>query len=141
MSHLLKAMYRQTRGPYNFSSWKTALAHYRNSFPKTYVYVSISACVFTVSTTVLFGVLLKVLSFVPFFRHFYLFDLCLEMPQLDALFQMSPVLLCRQVQLLLLLVEELQQVLHSCGHVHISVAQQLHTCPMTFYYPTAAICF
>lgn len=83
----------------------------------------------------------SVLSFVPYFRRYYLLDFCLEMPQLDALFQMSPVLLCRQVQLLLLLVEELQQVLHSCGHVHISVAQQLHTCPATFYYQSATIFF
>lgn len=76
------------------------------------------------------------LAFVLFFRHYYLLDFCLEMPQLDTLFQMSPVLLRRQVQLLLFLVEELQQVLYSCGHVHISVAQELHTCRMTFYYAT-----
>lgn len=79
------------------------------------------------------------LFFVLFFCHYYLLDFCLEMSQLDALFQMSPVLLCTQVQLLLLLVEELQQVLHSCGHIHISVAQQLHTCRTTFYYLTATI--
>lgn len=69
----------------------------------------------------------------------YLLDFCLEMSQLDTLLQVSPVLLCRQVQLLLLLMEELQQVLHSRGHVHISVAQQLHTCRITLNYPTLNI--
>lgn len=58
----------------------------------------------------------------------YLFDLCLQVPQLHALLQVLAVLLGRHVQLLLLLVQELQQVLHASGHVHVSVAQQLHTC-------------
>lgn len=71
----------------------------------------------------------------------YLLDFCLEVPQLDTLFQVSPVLLRRQVQLLLLLMEELQQVLDPCGHVHIPVAQQLHACNTTFYYIDIAFSF
>lgn len=58
----------------------------------------------------------------------YLLDLCLQVTQLHALLQVLAVLLRRHVQLLLLLVQELQQVLHTSGHVHVPVAQQLHTC-------------
>lgn len=58
----------------------------------------------------------------------YLFDFGLQVSQLDALLQVAPVLLGRHVQLLLLLVEELQQVLDPCRHVHVPVAQQLHAC-------------
>ena len=58
----------------------------------------------------------------------HLLDFGLQVPQLDALLQVAAVLLGRQVQLLLLLVEELQQVLHPRGHVHVAVAQQLHAC-------------
>lgn len=58
----------------------------------------------------------------------YLLDFSLQVSQLDALLQVAPVLLGRQVQLLLLLVEELQQVLDPRRHVHVPVAQQLHAC-------------
>lgn len=58
----------------------------------------------------------------------YLLDLCLQVAQLHALLQVLAVLLRRHVQLLLLLVQELQQVLHASGHVHVPVAEQLHTC-------------
>lgn len=58
----------------------------------------------------------------------YLFDFSLQVSQLDTLLQVAPVLLGRQVQLLLLLVKELQQVLDPRCHVHIPVAQQLHAC-------------
>lgn len=57
----------------------------------------------------------------------YLFDFSLQVPQLNALLQVPAVLLGRHVELLLLLVEELEQVLHPCGHIDIPVAQQLHT--------------
>lgn len=56
---------------------------------------------------------------------FHLFDLGLQMSQLDALLQVPAVLLGGQVQLLLLLVEELQQVLNTGRHVHVTVAEQL----------------
>lgn len=58
----------------------------------------------------------------------YLLDLCLQVTQLHALLQVLAVLLRCHVQLLLLLVQELQQVLHASGHVHVPVAEQLHTC-------------
>jgi len=58
----------------------------------------------------------------------HLLDLGLQVSELDALLQVSAPLLRRQLHLLLLLVEELQQVLHPCGHVHVPVTQQLHPC-------------
>lgn len=57
----------------------------------------------------------------------HLLDFSLQVSQLDALLQVAAVLLCCQVQLLLLLVKELQQVLDPCGHVHVPITQQLHT--------------
>lgn len=57
----------------------------------------------------------------------YLFDFSLQVSQLDALLQVPAVLLGRQVELLLFLMEELQQVLNPCCHVNIPVAQQLNT--------------
>lgn len=62
------------------------------------------------------------------------------MPELDTLLQMPSVLLCCQIQLLLLLMKELQQVLDSSGHVHISVTQQLHTCTIIFIKDCAGVC-
>lgn len=58
----------------------------------------------------------------------YLLDFGLQVAQLHALLQVLPVLLSREIQFLLLLVQKLQQVLDSRGHVHISVAKQLHAC-------------
>lgn len=58
----------------------------------------------------------------------YLLDFGLQVPQLHALLQVLAVLLGGHVQLLLLLVEELQQVLHTSRHVYVSVTKQLNTC-------------
>lgn len=58
----------------------------------------------------------------------YLLHFGLQVTKLHALFQVLPMLLGCDIQLLLLLVKELQQVLDPGGHVHVSVAQQLHTC-------------
>ena len=58
----------------------------------------------------------------------YLLDLGLQVAQLYALLQVLPVLLSCEVQFLLLLVQKLQEVLDPRGHVHISVAKQLHAC-------------
>lgn len=51
MSQLLKAMYRPIHFRFRLllSPWKTASVHYRNSFPKMYVYVSITAYVITMN--------------------------------------------------------------------------------------------
>ena len=58
----------------------------------------------------------------------YLLHLGLQVAKLHTLFQVLPMLLSRDIQLLLLLVKELQQVLDPGGHVYISVAKQLHAC-------------
>lgn len=51
----------------------------------------------------------------------YLFDLGLQVTELNALLQVTSVLLCGCVQLLLLLMQEIQQVLHPRGHVNITI--------------------
>lgn len=56
----------------------------------------------------------------------HLFDFSLQVAQLHTLLQMSAVLLCSHIQLLLFLMQELQQILNPCGHVHVSVTQQLN---------------
>lgn len=58
----------------------------------------------------------------------HLLHFCLQVAQLHALLQVFPMLFCRQVQLLLLFMKKFQEVLDPSGHVHISVAKQLHTC-------------
>lgn len=58
----------------------------------------------------------------------YLLHLRLQVAQLHTLLQVLPMLLCGQVQLLLLFMKKLQQVLDPRSHVHVSIAKQLHAC-------------
>lgn len=58
----------------------------------------------------------------------YLLHLRLQVAQLHTLLQVLPMLLCGQVQLLLLFVKKLQQVLDPRSHVHVSIAKQFHAC-------------
>lgn len=58
----------------------------------------------------------------------YLLHLRLQVAQLHTLLQVLPMLLCSQVQLLLLFMKKLQQVLDPRSHVHVSIAKQLHAC-------------
>ena len=58
----------------------------------------------------------------------YLLHFRLQVAKLHTLLQVLPMLLCRQVQFLLLFMKKLQQVLYPSGHVYISITKQLHTC-------------
>lgn len=61
----------------------------------------------------------------------YLFDLGLQVAQLQCLLQPRVRVLCAELHLLLLLVEELQQLLDLRGQVGVFLARQLDPCTNT----------
>lgn len=71
----------------------------------------------------------------------YLLDLGLQVAQLQGLFQASVRVLCVQIHLLLLLMEELQQLLDLRGQVHVFFPRQLDPCTHSSHFRTNSSCF